>query len=163
MVQWKHLLSQGGTNFPQNLHTWPQRGHTFLAFYSARRTMLQWKHLFRQGQNGTIKTFVPPGTKCYNKNICYRKAHNGNRRVTPPGSGNKKKRSHGSHVSSILGRKAHNGTIKTFVPPGTKWYNENICYRKAHNGTIKTFCPWRHKFPQNPHTWPQRGHTFLAF
>jgi hypothetical protein len=31
--------------------------------------------------------------------------------------------------------------MKTFVPPGTKWYNENICYRKAQNGTIKTFVP----------------------
>jgi len=41
--------------------------------------------------------------------------------------------------SSILGRKAHNITMKTFVPPGAKWYNENICYRKAHNGTMKIF------------------------
>jgi len=47
----------------------------------------------------------------------------------------------GSHVSSLLGRKAHNGTMKTFVPQGAQWYNENICYRKAHNGTMKTFVP----------------------
>jgi hypothetical protein len=33
--------------------------------------------------------------------------------------------------SSILGRKAHNITMKTFVPQGAQWYNENICYRKA--------------------------------
>jgi len=37
----------------------------------------------------------------------------------------------GSHISSILGRKAHNGTMKTFVPPGTKLkYNENICFAR---------------------------------
>ena len=58
----------------------------------------------------------------------------------------------GSHISCILGRKAHNGTMKTFVPQGAQWhnenicyrkaaqwYNENICYRKAHNGIMKTF------------------------
>jgi hypothetical protein len=65
--------------------------------------------------------------------------------------------------SSILGRKAHHGTMKTFVPQGAPWHNENICSarhkmainkptpegshvssilgRKAHNGTMKTFFP----------------------
>jgi hypothetical protein len=45
----------------------------------------------------------------------------------------------GSHVSSLLGRKAHNGTMKTFIPQGAQWYNENIIFRKAHNVTMKTF------------------------
>jgi hypothetical protein len=69
--------------------------------------------------------------------------------VTPPGSGNKKKRSHGSHVSSILGRKAHNGTIKTFVPQCAQIphltpsgsHVSSFLFRKAHNGTMKTFVP----------------------
>jgi hypothetical protein len=103
--------------------------------------------LFRKAHNVTMKTFVPPGTKWYNKNICYRKAHNGNRRVTPPGSGNKKKRFHGSHVSNILGRKAHNGTIKTFVPQCAQIphltpsgsHVSSILFRKAHNVTMETF------------------------
>ena len=37
----------------------------------------------------------------------------------------------GSHVSNILGRKAHNGIMKTFVPQGAQWQNENICHRQA--------------------------------
>jgi hypothetical protein len=51
----------------------------------------------------------------YNKNIYYRKAQ-----IEPTPEG--------SHVSSMLGRKAHNISM-------------DIYYRKAHNGTMKTFIP----------------------
>jgi hypothetical protein len=52
---------------------------------------------------------------------------NGNRHVTPPGSGHKMKPTpEGSHVSSILGRKAHNGSM-------------DIYYRKAHNGSMDIY------------------------
>ncbi len=85
------------------------------------------------------------GTKWFNENIYYRKAQNGHKHVTPPGSGHKNRPRRG-RISSILGRKAHNGAMKTFVIArhnGTmktfiiakhKWYNENIYYRKAQNG-----------------------------
>jgi hypothetical protein len=78
----------------------------------------------------------------YNENICYRKAQ-----IEPTPEG--------SHVSSMLGRKAHNismdiyyrkahnGTMKTFIPQGTK-------------GTIKTFVIARHKLNR-----PQRGRMFI--
>jgi hypothetical protein len=46
--------------------------------------------------------------------------------VTPPGSGQNKPTPEGSHVSSILGRKAHNGTMKHFLSQGAQWHNKNI-------------------------------------
>jgi hypothetical protein len=57
----------------------------------------------------------------------------------------------GSHVSSFLGRKA------------AQWQNENIYYRKAHNGTMKTFVPQGGtNSPKIPNLTPW-GHMFLAF
>jgi hypothetical protein len=32
-----------------------------------------------------------------------------------------------------LFRKAQNGTMKTFVPQGVQWYNENICPWRQHS------------------------------
>ncbi len=46
-----------------------------------------------------MKTFVIARRKCYNENINYRKAQNGHRHVTPPGSGHKNKPTpEGAHV-----------------------------------------------------------------
>ena len=132
--------------------------------------MVQWKHLFRKAHNGTIKTFIIARHKWYNKNICSARRKmainmwplRGQDKKTIPdhhalGGTNFPKIPHltplGSHVSSILGRKAYNVTMKPFVPPWTKWYNETICsarrtmlqwnhlFRQAHNGTMKPFVP----------------------
>jgi hypothetical protein len=53
--------------------------------------------------------------------------------------------------SSILGCKAHHGTMKTFVPQGAQMainkptpegsHVSSILGRKAHHGTMKTFVP----------------------
>ena len=40
----------------------------------------------------------------------------------------------GSHVYSILGRKAHNRDIGAIVPPGAWWYNVEMVFRQGHNG-----------------------------
>jgi hypothetical protein len=146
MLQWKHLF--------RNAHN-----DTIKTFVIARRKMVQLKHLFRQGQNGTIKTFV----------IARRTMAID---VWPlRGQETKKKRFHGSHVSNILGRKAHNGTIKTFVPQCAQIphltpsgsHVSSFLGRKAHNVTMKTFviarrimvqlkhfAPGGTNFPQNP-------------
>ena len=42
-----------------------------------------------QGTNGTMNTFIIARHKWYNENIYYRKAQNGHKHVTPPGSGQK--------------------------------------------------------------------------
>jgi hypothetical protein len=57
--------------------------------------------------NRYIGEVLSQGIKWYDENIYYRKAQNGNRHVTPPGSGHKNKPTpEGSHVSSIYYRKA---------------------------------------------------------
>ncbi len=96
----------------------------------------------RQGPKGTLKHFVPPGPKrqetCDPSGVRKKKkpiteahqAHGGPNipkipHLTPSGS----------HVYSILGRKAHNGTMKTFVPQGAQCYNKNILCRQGPKGT----------------------------
>ena len=62
--------------------------------------------------------------------------------------------------------------MKTFVPQGVQWYNENICPWRQHSINMRPlwgrflhfskipFCPWWHKFPQNPKPDPLGSHVY---
>ena len=81
-----------------------------------------------QGPNGIMKTFIIARHKRYNKNIYYRKAQNGHKHVTPPGSGHKNKPTpEGSHVSSIYYRKAQNGILGKLCRQGPNVTMKKCC------------------------------------
>ena len=100
-----------------------------------------WGIFAARDQKGTMKHFVPPGTK--GQETCDPSGVRKQKKPIPeahhaPGGTNFPKIPHltpsGSHVYSILGRKAHNGTMKTFVPQGAQCYNKNILCRQGPKG-----------------------------
>jgi hypothetical protein len=142
MLQWT-FVPQGGTIPPKSPYLTPEGSHVSSL-------------LGRKAHNGTMKTFViARRTMVQLKTFVIARRHK-----FPPKS--PYLTPEGSHVSSLLGRKAHNGTMKTFVPQGAQWQNENIYYRKAAKCFFIPSCPWRqHSMNMRP-LWGRFLHSPTA-